>query len=210
MFLTRIVTLIFAVLLIGSVVPAQKRGARRKPARPAQSRVTPQPSPQATPQPPPEKTGDELLIERERQTLSTLSAADKAAVREAIESMNRTLRRLQVSGYNKYFLQQPETDQTDALVRRAVGVLPPSVLKQLLAYAWRAILDSNTADFYFREGLLESPSGTDKFIEIADRYKLKGVPSALVGERILKMAAEGLGFVNTLAQQTGIMPIPER
>jgi hypothetical protein len=207
MSLTRIATLIAAVLLLSLDTPAQRKAAHRKSTRPAQSRVQPQPSPQPQPTPdPPKKTDDELLVEHERQILSTLSTSDKAAVRDALESMNRTLRRLQVGGYNKYLLEQDETKQTEALVNRAVEVLPASVFKNLIAYSWRAMLESHTADFYYREGLLESPSGADKFIEIVDRYKLKGVPSALVGERILGMADKGLELANMLAQQADIMP----
>lgn len=207
MSLTRTATLIITVLLLSSVVPAQRKGSRSTRTRPPVVRAQPQPTPTLDQ---PQKTEDELLIERERQTLSTLSDSDKAVVRDALESINRTLRRLEVSGYNKYLLEQDETKQTEALVNRAVEVLPTSVLKTLLVYAWRAMLESHTADFYYREGLLETPRGTDKFIEIADRYKLKGVPSVLVGERILKLAAEGLGLANMLAQQTGIMPASER
>ena len=197
---------VIAILLFSMPATLAQKRSTHKPTRAPRSRVQPLPQPTPTPA---QKSEDELKIEKELSTLSSLSAEDKATVRAAIEGMNRASQVLRLRGvYDEYYT---ETERIEPLVLKADKVLPSSTfLKGIIGFAWRALQDAVTAEVYYRKDLISVPSGADAFLKIVNRYKLKGVSGALIGEKVLDEADAALSMATTLAQKAGIMPASEQ
>lgn len=200
--LTRITVLIAALLLSMPATFAQRRSSN-KPTRAPRPRIQPLPQPAPT-----QKSEDELKLEKELSILSNLSTEDKTTVRATLEGMNRAAQLLRLRGvYDEYYT---ETTRIEPLVMKADKALPASYLKVTLGFAWRALLDSVTAENYYRQDLIRVPSGADTFLAIVNRYKLKGVSAALIGEKVLNEADAALSMATLLAQKAGILPASEQ
>jgi hypothetical protein len=203
--LTRITLLILAILSSPTSVSLQKRSSRKKPTRPPQTRL--ESPPVESPSPLPQKSEVELLIEKDKATLSKLTEDDKQTVRAGLEALNKTIRLYKLRGYDKQLLSTLEREGTDNTVSKALTVLPASSLKKLIASAENTISDALRADMYYYEGF--DRSEPDVLIGLADKYELADVPGYLIGRRIFERAYQILAIAVALAVETSVLPQPE-
>jgi hypothetical protein len=150
----------------------------------------------------PPKSEIDLAIEKDETVLSSLSPENKAAVRAALQSYERTIRVYQLR-YDKTFLIGLTLDGTEKIWNQGDEALPASGLKNVLSHLRREILDASTADTYYREGI-----GDDAFLAIVDRYKLQGTSPILVGTKVIRIAEQTLVLAKRFAVAAQIMESP--
>jgi hypothetical protein len=150
----------------------------------------------------PPKSEIELAIENDKVVLSSLSPANKAMVRAALQSYEHTIRIYQLR-YDKTFLIGLALDGTEKIWNQGDEALPASGLKNVLSHLRREILDASTADTYYREGI-----GDDTFLAIIDRYKLQGTSPILVGTKVIKIAEQTLELAKRFATASEIIQPP--
>jgi hypothetical protein len=150
----------------------------------------------------PPKSEVESAIEKDKAVLSSLSPENKAAVRAALHSYERTIRIYQLR-YDKTFLIGLTLDGTEKIWNQGDEALPASGLKNVLSHLRREILDASTADTYYREGI-----GDDAFLAIVDRYKLQGTSPILVGTKVIKIAEQTLALAKRFAIAAQIIESP--
>jgi hypothetical protein len=197
-------------LLIACVAPAaaQRRGTRKRTGKPpAQVQAQP-PQPTA-----PQMTEEEIAIEQELRLLSPLPASSKAAVRLAIEGLDRYVRLYRIRGYDENWVFSDEAKNLDALLKDAYAALPQksflqrvpqeSYLRQVLIRCAQAIIDARRAELFYR-----CRCENDKLLALVTKYQLEGVAGVWLGDEIFKVAVELLAYADALARRAGIMSVP--
>jgi hypothetical protein len=188
-------------LLIACVAPAaaQRRGTRKRTGRPPAKVQAQSPQPIA-----PQMTDEEIEIEQELKLLSPLPASSKAAVRLAIEGLDRYVRLYRIRGYDEHFGDREETKQLDKLMATAYAALPEnSLLRRIINACWEAIINTHTIEFYYR-----CRCGDDKVLALVQKYKLEGVAGVFLSDEIFKGTVELLALSTALARDAGIMSVP--
>jgi hypothetical protein len=194
------ITLLFSLTCIASNAQAQKRGRRSNRTRAPQAKVQPPPQPA-----PPQKSQDIIEAEKELTALTSLSADDKAAVREALEVMDRKARIYKLRGYDKSFLIRLELEKVQDKIDKAFAVLPPGRFKTVFEISWNALLEAWIADDAYMKNYRD-----DKLLELIEKYKIdRDEPAVLIGRRILERAIDGITLLTQTAIMTGIMPQAE-
>jgi hypothetical protein len=80
-----------------------------------------------------------------------MPASSKAAVRLAIEGLDRYVRLYRIRGYDEHFGYREETEQLDKLMATAYAALPEnSLLRRIIKACWEAIINTHAIEFYYR------------------------------------------------------------
>lgn len=179
---------------------AQRRNTRARRTRPPQTKQQPTPTP--TPEPP-QKTQDEIAVEEEVKMLSNLSAAEKAAVRAAVEGLDRALRLWELKGYDEKWPYRVDTALEEQRIKTVSAALQESsMMRKLITGAWKTIGDAHMAETAYING---GSVYDDILLRMIDKYKLRGIPGAQVPRRIYENAADFTSFAASLAIRAGIM-----
>jgi hypothetical protein len=170
-------------------------GQTRRSAK-SQAKRTVKRAPAPTPESEAEKEKAALAaaVQNELDALAKLPSDQQLKLRSTVASLQRIVRKVQMTGFSKYFLEELQ-EGTEKDVNECLAFLPESVTKQSLAYSWRALLDSWHLNWSAETGIVDNKS-----LAIVDRYELEAGNAYGLSRDVLQLTVERLKFLAVVIQ----------
>jgi hypothetical protein len=141
-----------------------------------------------------EKAALEAAIQNELDALTKLPSDQQLKLRSTVASLQRIVRKVQLAGFPKYFLQEMQ-EGTEKDVNECLAFLPEGMTKKSLAYSWRALLDSWHLNWSAESGIVDNQS-----LAIVDRYELEAGNAYGLSRDVLQLTVKRLTFLAVVIQ----------
>jgi hypothetical protein len=149
----------------------------------------------------PEETEEEkaeaalaAAIQNELDALRKLPSDQQLKLRSTVASLQRIVRKVQLAGFSKYFLEELQ-EGTEKDVNECLVFLPEGMTKKSLDYSWRALLDSWHLNWSAETGIVD-----DKSLAIVDRYELEAGNAYGLSRDVLQLTVKRLTFLAVVVQ----------
>jgi hypothetical protein len=188
------VAIILAFPCVTVVNPRDASGQTRRRAKSQPKRIVkPAPVPEET-EAEKEKAAQAAAIQNELDALTKLPSDQQVKLRNTVASLQRITRKVQLAGFPKYFLQEMQ-EGTEKNVNECLAFLPEGMTKKLLAYSWRALIDSWHLNWSAETGIVD-----DKSLAIVDRYELEAGNAYGLSRDVLQLTVKRLTFLTVVIQ----------
>lgn len=180
------IKLITAAIILGSaflmVAPdanSQTRKRVRK-SKPATKTVT------SATQTQPSESADEAEIGRQLAEIAKLPLEQRTKLGSTIAMLQRVTRKVQLSGFPKYFLSDDllgESGEVEKAVNVCLAFLPEGLMRQALEGSLQALVDAWMLDYAEKSGTV-----TNRDLARIEKYKLEGNSLYLMSREVLDLA----------------------